>query len=303
MIKNKIKIGRIFFMMVWLIISTKSVLHSQDSTLFREYQSIQNNYENMPLLLDKALKAGDKELAKTIIGDYLHNYLDKLSLDEFATKEHIEFLGKFAGDIVSSMDQVFQWFYKHGDKIDSVMHNDDCAKHILVNFIIRKEEIIPKVKAAEQNGSEPDWAQISRTIQNKYGKNYINYNMVSSKMNWYFNKKNYPQYVHNLTALMGLSDVQKSDNWQSLNQAAWSLFMYSQQKDELEKALTWIERALQIKPEDYRLIDTKANLLYKLGKKEEAITFEQKAASMSKDKGIQATLLKMQKGEQTWDKY
>ncbi len=275
----------------------------QYPVLAKEYRSIRGNYDKIPALLDKVLRARDQELAKTVEEDYLHNYLDKLSLDKFATKEHIEFGGKYLGNVITSKDRIFQWFYKHGDKIDSVMHNNDCANHILVNFIIRKEEILPKVTAAEQSGSDPDWEQISQTIQNKYGQDYITYNMVSSKMKWYFKQKKYVEYAHNLAALMGLSDIKISNDWYGLNQAAWDIFSYSQQKDELEQAITWIERALQIQPEDYRLIDTKANLLYKLGRKENAIILEQKAALLSSDKQMQATLEKMQKGEQTWDNH
>ena len=51
-------------------------------------------------------------------------------------------------------------------------------------------------------------------------------------------------------------------------------------------------------------IDTYANLLYKLGKKDEAITWEQKALDLAPEgekKSYEETLDKMKKGEKTWN--
>jgi hypothetical protein len=51
-------------------------------------------------------------------------------------------------------------------------------------------------------------------------------------------------------------------------------------------------------------LDTYANLLYKLGKKNEAIAWQQKAVDASSENerpGYQTTLDKMKKGEKTWN--
>jgi hypothetical protein len=50
-------------------------------------------------------------------------------------------------------------------------------------------------------------------------------------------------------------------------------------------------------------IDTYANILYKLGKKEEAISWEEKAVTLvgeADKKSYQETLDKMKRGEKTW---
>ena len=50
-------------------------------------------------------------------------------------------------------------------------------------------------------------------------------------------------------------------------------------------------------------VDTYANLLYKLGQKEEAITKEEEALRFAAEKDIKGfteTLLKMKAGEKTW---
>jgi Mn-dependent DtxR family transcriptional regulator len=49
-------------------------------------------------------------------------------------------------------------------------------------------------------------------------------------------------------------------------------------------------------------MDTYANLLYKLGRKEEAIAREEIAAELSPDdKSFRETLYKMRKDEKTWN--
>ena len=69
------------------------------------------------------------------------------------------------------------------------------------------------------------------------------------------------------------------------------------------KALEWSKRSLKENNEP-AFIDTYANLLYKLGKKDEAIIWEQKAFDLAPEsdrRDIQETLDKMKAGEKTWN--
>ena len=72
-------------------------------------------------------------------------------------------------------------------------------------------------------------------------------------------------------------------------------------KKELELALQWARRSVLLAPGNANRFDTEANLLYKLGNKEEAIKMEKQAAQMDpKDKDITKALQKMQLGTPTW---
>jgi hypothetical protein len=52
------------------------------------------------------------------------------------------------------------------------------------------------------------------------------------------------------------------------------------------------------------MMDTKANLLYKLGKIQDGIAWEEKAASLnSEDKSFQEVSIKMKKGLPTWPSF
>jgi hypothetical protein len=70
----------------------------------------------------------------------------------------------------------------------------------------------------------------------------------------------------------------------------------------LGKALAWVNRAMAmdsvVHPE---ILDTKANILYKLGERTKGLAMEQKSASLApNNEDIQSNLSKMKNGEPTW---
>ena len=74
-------------------------------------------------------------------------------------------------------------------------------------------------------------------------------------------------------------------------------------KNALQDALRWSGRSLELSPNNALWLDTYANLLYKLGQEEKAITKEEEAlhyADKNSAKGLSETLRKMKVGEKTW---
>jgi thioredoxin-related protein/DNA-binding ferritin-like protein (Dps family) len=93
---------------------------------------------------------------------------------------------------------------------------------------------------------------------------------------------------------------------QALNEVAWGFFEKVTDTKALENALRWSKRSLEIYPDNHMLLDTYANLAYKLGRKEEAITKETEALNIAKNeksdtKFYEAALMKMKVGEKTWE--
>ncbi len=91
----------------------------------------------------------------------------------------------------------------------------------------------------------------------------------------------------------------------SLNDVAWSFFERAVDIKTLENALRWSKRSLEIYPDNHMYIDTYANLLYKLGRKEEALTKETEALNIAKNqkadtKVYEKNLKKMHSGVKTW---
>ena len=88
-----------------------------------------------------------------------------------------------------------------------------------------------------------------------------------------------------------------------LNSFAWEIFKRVSDTEILKNALRWSGRSLELSINNPYRLDTYANLLYKLGQKEEAITKEEEALRFAAEKdikGFSETLLKMKAGEKTW---
>ncbi|MCX6235935.1 MAG: hypothetical protein NTY07_00020 [Bacteroidia bacterium] len=91
-----------------------------------------------------------------------------------------------------------------------------------------------------------------------------------------------------------------------LNDLAWQVFNKVSDKTVLLNALKWSKRSLELMPDNSGYLDTYANLLYKLGRKEEAITKEKQALRCVDKKNIASNermveiLRKMIAGEKTW---
>lgn len=91
-----------------------------------------------------------------------------------------------------------------------------------------------------------------------------------------------------------------------LNNIAWYVFEKTSDVNALQDALRWSDRSLVLDPNNPLWMDTNANILYKLGRKEDAISKEKRAINnCSKDelktiKRFEEILRKMESGEKTW---
>lgn len=98
----------------------------------------------------------------------------------------------------------------------------------------------------------------------------------------------------------------KSASSDELNKCAWLIFANCDDKKILNEALQWSKRSFTNQERvDPNFMDTYANVLYKLGKKNEALEWEQKAQKIVIEQGGdkswgQDVIDKINKGEKTW---
>jgi len=91
-----------------------------------------------------------------------------------------------------------------------------------------------------------------------------------------------------------------------LNNIAWEIFSKIQNVNILQDALKWSERSLVLTPTNGSYMDTYANLLYKLGRKDEAIAKLETAihyyteVEKGDTSGFKKTIEKIKAGEKTW---
>jgi hypothetical protein len=117
--------------------------------------------------------------------------------------------------------------------------------------------------------------------------------LLRAKTIHYLNRKEYPAFVAAADDyITGFGEFMST---QELNQFAWTAFENVADPALLLKAVEWSELSLRDK-EDPMYLDTQANLLYKAGKKKEAIELQEKAVTLSADPELKANLEKMKAG-------
>jgi len=278
-------------------------------TLLEGYLQGQKNYAKLPYMARTAREAGDKKMAKAIAIDYIQNYLNKADNEVLFEKKNIDFISEFSGQL-SSADKYFKLFYNQANKMDAITRKDFSQN--MVDFIITKEEIDPYIKVGIQGGPEPAWNTISSTIKKKYNKAYEERTVIAAKIRWYDYKKDGPNLVKYSILQEDKYGVDTSfaGRW-NLNNLCFSvIFQYSNDKKDLNKAIKWMEMINSKDPNDATSLDTYANLLYKIGRKQEAITQETKAVNLNEtaaaklnmkpDPIYRETVRRMKNGEPTW---
>jgi thiol-disulfide isomerase/thioredoxin len=103
---------------------------------------------------------------------------------------------------------------------------------------------------------------------------------------------------------IGSSYQERDEISETLNNIAWQVFRKTSDKNLLQDALRLSKRSVELSPNKSLFLDTYANLLYKLGRKKEAIAKEGDALRYARDvfrsKTYEETIRKMKAGEKTW---
>lgn len=273
-------------------------------TLVKHFKEGTLDYAAMPLLARTAKGFRDEALTRDIVNKYEQDYLDKLPNQQFATKENFYFYSDYKNNL-DSKGRIFDWYFHKQALVDSITHNPGYADR-MVNYIIYKEEVDARFEVARKTAGTPDWKSIARSIDRKFGAKYVEGNALTGKVNWYRsvqNWKNYSKFLVTKLERDGIEHLPKNaSNMLFLNNSAFEIFQHSQNPKELETAIRWSDLAMQMTKEPGGdLLDTKANLLYKLGKKEEALELEKKAAELAHhNRDVQDAYQKMLAGKPTW---
>lgn len=234
---------------------------------------------------ESALAAYDAKTAQAVSKEYFDTQKDLF------TKDNLELLAKFTR---TSKDKGFPIFLNESAKANKIL--GEGKSEAIVGGIISNEEIYPKI--FKKDAGTPDWNVLQSDVAAKYP--VLAEEMIAkSKVIYYSNKKDADNSVSSIVAYMKKYGHKASPL--ELNQFAWTIFETCKDMKCVEDALAWSKRSFS-ENQDPSFMDTYANLLYKLGRKEEAISWQEKAVGLAKDKkALQETLDKMKKGEKTWN--
>lgn len=185
----------------------------------------------------------------------------------------------------------------------AVFEKISSREHIVKNMksIILLHEYSAKENRGLSNWTESGWATFNNRLKEKYPPFYqdvfidIKARVAASKKQWTAFAKLVTQYAQSGNAYH-----------EELNNYAWAVFRECADKAILNQALDWSLQSFtkQDKPEP-GYIDTYANILYKLGRKKEALQWEKKAQETAIAQGAgkewgQDVIDKINNGQKTW---
>jgi len=251
-------------------------------TLIRNFRLGKLSHSNMPTLAIILKQLGEDSLAREIATYYIQAYLYTLNNDSLCKKENLEFFHAFER-IITSKDRIFKLYVEQSEKIDAIMETNGYSKFRIISTIT-SEDIQPFVKDAAEKKTTPNWERIRATINNKYNNDYAITATSSAKQRWYIEKKDWQNYTDSLMELwMRKSGEFYTYSWMYLNDIAWKVCVYSNNKKKLKAGLEWINIAISKNTtSNIAMLDTKAQLKYKLGHKKKAIELERQVVQLAK---------------------
>ena len=276
-------------------------------TLLASYQKDNSDYAVMPYLAKMAGILRQKDLETVITQAYIQ-HLETLPSDQLWTRENLDFM-RLHSKAINSGRKIFQFYYRDRKRIDSIMDRRGYSDG-LINSVIYDDKIAPTLDIAIKAKSEPHWHRIERIIEKKYNRTYAEKNVLKGRMDFYHTTKEWEKYItyyirwQEETSIPTIhrESLKNMSVASFLNYCAWEIFQYSKKKKELDTAISWTDLALSMSSiPDPHAMDTKANLLYKIGKKDEAIRLEEQSYNLANnDKEIQGNFEKMKNGLPTW---
>lgn len=256
---------------------------TQYYTLLKKYEAGKSAPEELRQLAMTAAGAYDEENSDKISAAYLNTQTN------LYTKENLEFLGLFTNN---SKSKGFQLMLKEPAKVDAVLGKGKANE--IVGRVILSEEIYPHLRKPNANIDS-----LIAAATAKYPAVDISSSTDLLKVQVYQSTKAWDKFQSAVLAYMKKYGTEVDP--QMLNSFAWAVFENCKDPECVTSALAWSKRSVdQTQEKEPAFLDTYANLLYKLGKKDEAIVIQQKAVNLvatAEKPQYQGTLDKMKKGE------
>lgn len=277
--------------------------------------------DSMVYMIKTAFKLGEEDLAHQILKDYT-DYCETVKPEQRYTKENIEMWAAF---VLASTTRAFDFFYRDGDIINKVMNKKDLAEAVVCHTI---EDEIMRPFLEEQSGSKPtivggvtavgsgvksdyteaDWKKLYKIVHERYNTYFAKRILLNARILWYTGNNNrYKELKYRLLQLEKYPpDLTDPVTPGTVNSIGWKTFLYSTDKKMIKNAIGWMEKAvIRPRPSHHAVVlDTYANLLYKAGRKSEAIQWQEKAINAetreTAKKKYQKALEQMRRGEPTY---
>jgi thioredoxin-related protein len=253
-------------------------------TIIKNWKSGAMDLKTFPFVINKIKSFGEDSLSNQMAKDYIQNFLNFQNDSVFYQKSTLDFL-RANSKSISSKDRIFQLWYYEANRMDSIVNQTGYSKQ-QVYYTVYNEGVLPFLINAEKTSSTPSWKRIRKTIKVQYNGELANYCVLNGKIRWYKKKKIWDEYLFSIMAYWKLYSKQFAKlGWFYLNEIAWDACAHTNDKKILRAALQWSEIAISLDQSSLEMtLDTKANILYKLGHRDEAIETEKKALDLFEQK-------------------
>lgn len=274
------------------------------------YYSVEENRfslisENRLYDLIEAYKSSDDTVLLAMASRFLvERFLNGYSLEKFINKPKAQSFLKENAFVIRETDPIFRLIHAKRDSFKSDESSFDFFRSSFSEIVLVNE--FKRIK--DSIGNDVSWNLISNRFQGQYDVNLLTTVSINARLSWYLRKMQLDSAAHYLIRKIGKIDDYPNDvgTLINLNNAAFFVFKNSSNHEDLNRALVFTEKALEAsivvegKP-SAAVLDTKANLLYKLGKKTAAIKVMKEVVNMLpevEEFGNNLTLMK--KNLPTW---
>ena len=194
----------------------------------------------------------------------------------------------------TSKDKGFEILRTQADRADAILGKNAAEGRI--REIIGREEIEPYISDKSRT---TDWAAIETNVIGKYGA-WGAEEVYGVEMMYYLDKQDWTNFGKYYVLYF---DTATPRSEYPINNTSYTLFEHVTDPKVLEAAIKAAKYSMETLGKDDPIeIDTYASLLYKAGRAEEAMEWEEKAVKLSegRDKEIAGHLEKMKAGQPTW---
>ena len=266
------------------ILSKANDPHFAYYKLMNDYKQNKLSFSDMLPLAVRSKQYKDSLQAAQIVQKYKSQYFDKLALKDQLSKAFTDLAFHFPFTIKET-DPVVRYIYLHPGVLDSAFR-PNLSKDYL-SYFIHRDYINPIVAEAEQKGMEPAWVAIQEKVAKRYDPTLGSRLTAENQLSYYYRMKNWDKAIK-----MEIENIEKKGIQNAVNESTLQvnnlvfdlIFKKTNNPEYLKKAQIFMEAVLAKGANKYEQIDTYANVLYKLGQKNKAIQYEEKALMLAKEK-------------------
>ncbi|MGK0365616.1 MAG: thiol-disulfide isomerase/thioredoxin [Saprospiraceae bacterium] len=186
---------------------------------------------------------------------------------DWGEERNLTFLFRF---LESTEGKMFDYFLENKDKYVGLFGETPVARKLqyLINSSIQDTK---EGSALEQVGRlyEKVYPERAEEMTSDFATIY------------YLRAGDIPNYI---TAAKKHFKTYGTNDWESLNEAAWNFYEFVDTKKDLKKAVKWAQKSVALERTFYNM-DTLAALYFKLGKKKKALQTAENAISLAKSVG------------------